>query len=61
MLVPSTTARRTCRYTSTLYIPDTIQRVGHYPLDDGGRYSIQPLNVSNLSAHAAQFTSAAYS
>ena len=61
MLVPSTTARRTCRYTSMLYIPDTIQRVGHYPLDDGGRYSIQPPNVSNLSAHAAQFTSAAYS
>ena len=50
MLIPSTiTARRTCRYTSTLYIPGTIQRVGYYPMDDGGRYSIQPVQVSAIS------------
>ena len=30
-------------------------------MDDGGRYSIQPPNVSNLSAHAAQYISATYS
>ena len=61
MLIPSTiTARRTRRYTSTLYIPGTIQRIGYYPMDDGGRYSFQPPNVSNLSAHAAQYISAAY-
>ena len=48
MLIPSTiTARRTRRYTSTLYIPGTIQRVGYYPMDDGGRHSFQPPNVSN--------------
>ena len=29
-------------------------------MDDGGRYSIQPPIVSNLSAHAAQYISAAY-
>ena len=46
MLIPSTiTARRTRRYTSTLYILGTIRRVGYYPMNDGGRYSFQPPNV----------------
>ena len=39
---PSTiTARRTRRYTSTLYIRRTIHGVGYNPVNDGGRYSIQ--------------------
>ena len=48
MLIPSTiTARRTRRYTSTLYIPGTIQRIGYYPMDDSGRSILQPPFVSN--------------
>ena len=62
MLIPSTiTARRTGRYTSTLYIPGTIHRLDFEPMNDGGRYSIQPPNVSNLPAHVVHFTSADYS
>ena len=34
------TARRTRRYTSTLYIRRTIHGVGYNPINDGGRYSI---------------------
>ena len=29
-------------------------------MNDGGRYSFQPPNVSDLSAHVAQYISAAY-
>ena len=61
MLIPSTiTARRTGRYTSTLYIPGTIHRLDFEPMNDGGRYNIQPPKVSNLSAHVAQYISAFY-
>ena len=61
MLTPSTiTARRTRRYTSTLYIPGAIHRLDFEPMNDGGRYSIQSPKVSNLSAHVVQFTSADY-
>ena len=61
MLIPSTiTARRTGRYTSTLYIPGTIHRLDFEPMNDGGRYRIQPPKVSNLSAHVAQYISTAY-
>ena len=49
MLIPSTiTARRTRRYTSTLYIRRTIHGFGYNPMNDGGRYSIQSPFVSNL-------------
>ena len=49
MLIPSTiTARRTRRYTSTLYIRRTIHGVGYNPMDDGGRYSIKSPILSNL-------------
>ena len=49
MLIPSTiTARRTRRYTSTLYIHRTIHGVGYNPMNDGGRYSIQSPILSNL-------------
>ena len=62
MLISSTiTARRIRRYTSTLYIHGTIRRVGYYPMDDGKRHSLQPPNVSNLSARVSQYISAAYS
>ena len=62
MLLPSTiTARRTRRYTSTLYIPGTIHRLDFEPINDGGRYSVQSPNVSNLSARVAHFNSADYS
>ena len=48
-LIPSTiTARRTRRYTSTLYIRRTIHGVGYNPMNDGGRYSIQSPILSNL-------------
>ena len=47
-LIPSTiTARRTRRYTSTLYIHRTIRKVEYNPIDGGGRYRIQPPFVSN--------------
>ena len=37
MLIPSTiTARRTRRYTSTLYIHRTIHGVGYNPMNDAG-------------------------
>ena len=46
MLIPSTiTARRTRRYTSTLYIRRTIHRLNFEPMDGSGRYSFQPPNV----------------
>ena len=49
MLIPSTiTARRTRRYTSTLYIRRTIRRIGYDPMNGGGRCSVQSPNVSNL-------------
>ena len=49
MLIPSTiTARRTRRYTSTLYIHRTIHGVGYNPMNDGGRSSIQSPILSNL-------------
>ena len=61
MLIPSTiTARRTRRYTSTLYIRRTIRRVEYNPMDGGRRYSFQPRNGSGQSAHMAHFTSAVY-
>ena len=40
--------------------PCTIHWLDFEPMDDGGRYSIQPPNVSNLPAHAAHFNSADY-
>ena len=40
MLLSSTiTARRTLRYTSTLYIHRTIHGVGYNPVNDGRRYT----------------------
>ena len=42
------TARRTRRYTSTLYIRRTIRRIGYDPMNGGGRCSVQSPNVSNL-------------
>ena len=43
MLLPSTiTARRTRRYTSTLYIHRTIHGVGYNPMNGGGRSNLQP-------------------
>ena len=48
MLIPSTiTARRTRRYTSTLYINSTIHRVVYDFMDGGGRSDLQPPNVSD--------------
>ena len=41
-------ARRTRRYTSTLYIHSTIRKVEYNPIDGGGRYRIQLPFVSNL-------------
>ena len=62
MLMPSTiTARRTRRYTSTLYIRRTIHRLNFKPMDDGRRYGIQSPILSNLSAHVDHFNSADYS
>ena len=47
MLMPFTiTARRTRRYTPTLYIRRTIHRVGYYLMDGGGRSDLQPPFVS---------------
>ena len=57
MLIPSTiTARRSRRYTSTLYIHRTIRKVGYNPIDGGGRYRIQPPLVSNLPATRSTLT-----
>ena len=48
MLLPSTiTARRTRRYTSTLYIHRTIHGVGYNPINDGRRYTIRSPILSN--------------
>ena len=48
ILLPSTiTARRTRRYTSTLYIHRTIHGVGYNPMNGGGRSNLQPPNVSD--------------
>ena len=48
MLIPSTiTARRTRKYTSTLYIHRTIRRVDYDPMNGGGRSNLQPPNVSD--------------
>ena len=48
MLIPSTiTARRTRRYTSTLYIHRTTHRLNFQPMDGGGGYVLQPPNVSD--------------
>ena len=61
MLIPSTiTALRTRRYMSTLYIHPTVHRLDFQPMDGGGRYSIQPPNVSGLPAHVVHFSAAAY-
>ena len=61
MLLPSTiTARRTRRYTSTLYIRRTIQGVGYNPY--GWRRTVQFATAvcQRLPARTGQFTSAAY-
>ena len=43
MLLPSTiTARRTRRYTSTLYIHRTIHELDLKPMNGGGRSNLQP-------------------
>ena len=48
ILIPSTiTARRTRRYTSTLYIRCTTRRLDFEPMDGGGRSSLQPPFVSD--------------
>ena len=48
MLTPSTiTARRTRRYTSTLYIRCTTRRLDFKPMDGGGRSDSQPPFVSD--------------
>ena len=51
MLIPSTitaTARRTRKYTSTLYIHRTIHGVGYNLINDGRRYTIRSPILSNL-------------
>ena len=61
MLLPSTiTARRTRRYTSTLYIHRTIHGVGYNPY--GWRQTVQFTTAvcQRLPARTGQFTSAAY-
>ena len=61
MLLPSTiTARRTRKYTSTLYIHRTIQGVGYNPY--GWRRAVQFATAvcQQLPARTAHFTSAAY-
>ena len=61
MLLPSTiTARRTRRYTSTLYIHRTIHGVGYNPY--GWRWTVQFTTAvcQRLPARTGQFTSAAY-
>ena len=61
MLLPSTiTARRTRRYTSTLYIHRTIHGVGYNPY--GWRRTVQFTTAvcQRLPARTGQFTSAAY-
>ncbi len=48
MLIPSTiTAQRTRRYMSTVYIRCTIHRLDSNPMDGGGRFDLQPPNVSD--------------
>ena len=43
MLLPSTiTARRTRRYTSTLYIHRTTHKLDLKPMNGGGRSNLQP-------------------
>ena len=60
-LIPSTiTARRTRRYTSTLYIHRTIRRVDYDPMNGGGR-SIYNRRMSAITRRTAHFTSAVYS
>ena len=62
MLVPSTiTARRTRRYTSTLYIRHTAHRLDFKPMDGGRWGNFQLPHVSNLPARAVHFTSAVHS
>ncbi len=47
-LMPSTiTARRTRRYTSTVYIHGTIRRVDYCPMNGGERPNLQPPFVSD--------------
>ena len=61
MLLPSTiTARRTRRYTSTLYIHRTIHGVGYNPY--GWRQTVQFTTAvcQRLPARTGQFTSAVY-
>ena len=48
MLIPSTsTAGRTRRYTSTLYIHRTTHKLDFKPVNGGERYVFQPPNVSD--------------
>ena len=48
MLLPSTiTARRTRRYTSTLYIHRTTHKLDLKPMNGGGRSNLQPPFVSD--------------
>ena len=62
MLIPSTiTARRTRRYTSTLYIRRTIRRVGYDPYRWRRAVQFATALCQWLPARTEQFNSAAYS
>ena len=62
MLIPSTIYRPADPQIHVpLVHPSHPHKHDFGPMNGGGRYSIQSLNVSNLSAHVVQFSSADYS
>ena len=56
MVMPSTiTARRTRRYTSTLYIHRTTHKLDFKPMNGGRRSGLQPPNVSDYPPARSTF------
>ena len=56
MFIPSTiTARRTRRYTSTLYIHRTTHKLDFEPMNGGRRSGLQPPNVSDYPPARSTF------